>query len=93
MADATILVTAEPTELPRATAATITIQNQSDTAYVYVAVANAAPATTVAASVLRPFEWGRVEDLSGDEKVWAWATRLPNAPSATSAPIFVRQEA
>jgi hypothetical protein len=72
MSDAFVSVGATPTELPRASATAVTIQNQSGRHFLRLAVADAEPEITAAGPLLEPWKFGRFAALSGGDKIWGW---------------------
>lgn len=84
MAD--VLIKATPTEIPKGSGTSVTIQNQSSTHALRVASAASAPAATASSAKLAPGEWIRI--TPGSDTIYGW---FEGEPTSHEGRVFYEQ--
>lgn len=83
-----VLIGASPTEIPKGSATTVTIQNQSSTHKLVLTTAASTPATTAGGPEVMPKEWITV--TPGSDTIYGW---FDGEPTTHQANVYYQQEA
>lgn len=85
---AKVLIGSTPTEIPKGSATTVTIQNQSSTHMLILTTAASTPATTAGGPEVEPKGWNTV--TPGSDTIYGW---FVGEPTSHQANVYYQQEA